>query len=157
MNAFIDEWDMEQRRLSRIEEQRSAMPPHQLKRLERFERETQLGLARVYGNRLNQQVAARIVESIVLDPACLCTVGGGPNEMPTTPAGWDDYARAQAEREPLAQLSIDASDAALKERIRREARDALPPARRMAMARSGELDGFLDDLVREKLQERAGV
>ena len=64
------------------------------------------------------EVSAHIVEGIILEPECLCTVGAGVNEMPTTAEGWDAMAKDLAQKEPLAVLSIEASDAALKEEIR---------------------------------------
>lgn len=157
MNAFNDEWEREKRRQSRIDAQIAVLPPHQAKRLSDAKHKLEIALARVYGNRLDERVSARIVEGVVLDPACLCTIGGGVNELPTTVVGWDQFARDQAGNEPLAKLSIDASDAGLKERIRQEARDALPGPKRLAMARAGTLDDHLDRVVTEKIQDRAGV
>lgn len=154
---FHDEWAMEQDRQSRIDAQLAVMPAHQKTRLETEQRELELALARVYGNRLHEEIAKRIVASMTLDPQCLCTIGGGVRELPNDRTGWDAYARQQAEQEPLAVLSVNAADAALKESIRQAARDALPAARRMAMARSGELDDHLEAVVRDTLRDQAGV
>ena len=157
MNAFSDEWEKEKRRQSRIDAQMAVLPPHQAQRLENTKHKLEVALARVFGNRLDARVSARIVEGVVLDPACLCTIGGGVNELPTTQIGWDQFALDQAENEPLAKLSIYASDATLKERIRQEARDALSGPKRLAMARAGTLDEHLDRVVTEQIQDRAGV
>lgn len=151
------ELDKENKRLSRIAAQHDAMPPHQMKRLEVAQRSLELGLARVYGNRLNAGVAQRIIDSMVLNPACLCSVGGGVNELPTTPAGWDGYARTLAKEEPLAQLSIDHSDAQLKSELRAEAEANMRPDDRIKMARAGTLDVHLADIVASRLEARAGV
>ncbi len=77
MNAFNDEWEKEKRRQSRIDAQMAVLPPHQAKRLSDAKHKLEIALARVFGNRLDERVSARIVEGVVLDPACLCTIGGG--------------------------------------------------------------------------------
>lgn len=154
--SIQDELDKDSHRRSRITTQHYVMPLHQKKRLEAAQRSLELGLARVYGNRLNAGVAQRIVEGMVLDPACLCSVGGGVNELPTTPAGWDTYAKQLANEEPLAQLSIEHSDAQLKAQLRAEVEQAMKPVDRIKMARSGTLDTHLADIVASKLEARAG-
>ena len=154
-NIIQTEIDRENDRQSRIETQLAVMPPHQKKRLEVAQREAELGLARVFGHRLNSQVAARIVEGIILKPEVLCTVGGGVNELPTTPQGWDAFAKDAANAEPLARLSIDHSDAQLRESTRRDVLEGMNPARKMAMARDGTLDAHLEQAVMERLEARS--
>ncbi|MDA8584981.1 hypothetical protein N9L47_01795 [Rhodobacteraceae bacterium] len=154
-HTIQSEIDRERDRQCRIETQVSAMPPHQKNRLEFAQREAELALARVFGHRLNSQVAARIVEGMVLNPAVLCTVGGGVNELPTTPRGWDAFAKEAANAEPLAKLSIDHADGQLRESLRREALDKMNPARKMAMAREGTLDSHLEQSVKERLEARS--
>lgn len=155
--SIHDEWEREKDRLSRIEAQLAVTPPHQLRRLESEKKKAGLALARVFGSRLNEAIAERIVEGMVLDPAVLCTIGGGVRELPSGTKGWDVWARYAAENEPLARLSIDASDAALKEQLRQQAHDALPAPKRITMARNGALDAYLDRVVNEKIQRRSGV
>lgn len=153
--SIQNEIDEENQRRSRIAAQIDVMPPHQLKRLEAAQRNLELALARTFGHRLNQEVASRIVTGMVLDPACLCSVGGGVQELPNTSQGWDAYARELANKEPLAKLSIDHSDAALKETIRNEAEQRLRPEDRIAMARAGMLDDHLAAIVATELEARS--
>ena len=155
--SIQNEIDKENKRQSRITAQHDAMPPHQKIRLEAAQRSLELALARAYGYRLNAGVAQRIVEGMVLDAACLCSVGGGVNELPTTPTGWDTYARNLADNEPLAKLSIDHADEGLKDEIRAEALSNMRPDDKMKMARAGTLDDHLADIVASKLEARAGL
>jgi len=157
MNDFTKEWEKEKRRQSRIDTQLAVLPPHQATRLDAVKRNLELALARTYGNRLDARVCQRIVDGVVLDPACLCTIGGGVNEMPTTNEGWDQYARQQAKGEPLAVLSIEASDAVLKEEIRDSELQSMRPERRLQLARAGTLDEHLNSVIASKLEIRAGV
>ncbi len=92
---------------------------------------------------------------MVLDPACLCSVGGAENVLPTSPQGWDAYARQLAGEEPLAKLSIDHSDAALKESIRADAEGRMRPEDRINMARAGTLDDHLASIVASELDARS--
>lgn len=155
--SIHDEWEREKNRLSRIEAQLAATPPHQMRRLESEKKKAGLALARVFGARLNEAIAERIVEGMVLDPAVLCTIGGGVRELPNDAKGWDAWARYAAENEPLARLSIDSSDAALKEQLSQEVLSSIPPAKRMDMARNGRLDAFIERQVKARIEARSGV
>ena len=155
--SFTTEWQQEKDRLSRIETQLAVMPPHQLKRLQAAQRQGELALARTFGNRLNARVSERIVAGMVLDPAVLCTIGGGVNELPTDAKGWDAWARTAIEREPLAKLSIDHSDAQLREELRRDVLDSIRPEQRISMARAGTLDAFVESEVKTRIEARSGV
>ena len=155
--SFIDEWEAEKDRLSRIETQLAVTPPHQLRRLESEKNKAALALARVFGSRLDEAVADRIIEGMVLDPSVICTIGGGVRELPNDAKGWDAWARYAVEKEPLAKLSIDSSDAALKEQLSQEVLSSIPPAKRMDMARNGRLDAFIEAEVKARIEARSGV
>lgn len=144
-------------RIARIENLLSTMPPHQTKRYEQAQHQLALGLARAFGTRLNEHVAQRIVDGLILDPECLCSISGGVNELPADVAGWAGYARRAAAVEPLAVLSIEASDAALREELWAAELEKIRPDRRLQMARAGSLDDHLNSVVKSKLEERAGV
>ncbi len=151
------EIDAENRRQSRIDEQLAVTLPHQMKRYEAIQQKTENALYRVHGNRLSPQVIDRMVAGLILEPSVLCSIGSSEiNEMPSDNMGWDRMARDLVEREPLAQLSIQHSDAELKEKLRQEITAAINPSQRLAMARSGELDNYVDQRVTAKLDERAG-
>lgn len=149
--------DAEKDRQSRIDAQRAVCPPHQLNRLKAVQRDAELALARTFGNRLDTAVSTRIVEGMVLLPEVLCSIGGGVNELPTTTKGWDAWAKVAVSMEPLAKLSIDASDASLKEELRQKALSALRPEQRLQMARAGTLDDHIEGVVREQIEARSGV
>ena len=151
------EIDAEKARQSRIDAQRAVCPPHQMKRLETAQREAELALARVYGHRLDPRVCGRIIEGMILSPEVLCTIGGGANELPTDAKGWDRWARDAANEEPLAKLSIEHSDAQLREEIRRTVLESIRPEQRLQMARAGTLDAHVEDEVKVKLEDRSGV
>lgn len=151
------EIDAEKDRQSRIDTQLAVMPPHQRKRLEDAQRQGELALARAFGHRLDERVSARIIEGMVLSPEVLCTVGGGVNELPVDAKGWDRWVKEAAAKEPLAKLSIDASDAALKEELRQQALGAMRPEQRLQMARAGTLDAYIDAEVKAKIEAGAGV
>lgn len=153
--SIQNEIDLENKRVSRIATQIDDMPSHQRYRLDAAMHSTEIALARVYGNRLNEHVSKRIVEGIVLDPAVLCTISGGVNELPTSQQGWDAFARDLASNEPLAKLSIDHSDAELKDEIRAEAMCNMRPDDKIKMARAGTLDGHLAGIVAAKLEARS--
>lgn len=150
------EIDKEKRRQSRIDNLLSTMPLHQGKLFEQAQHQLALGLARAHP-RLSQLVVQHIVDGLILDPECLCSISGGVNELPTTSEGWTNYARRASATEPLAVLSIEASDATLKEEIRAAEIQAMRPERRIQMARSGELDAHLENVIKSTLEARAGV
>ena len=149
--------DAEKDRQSRIDAQLAVMPPNQMKRLEAAQMNARVALARVYGHRLDARVSERVIDSMVLLPEVLCTIGGGVNELPVDAKGWDAWAKNAALKEPLAKLSIDASDASLKEELRQKALSALRPEKRLQMARAGTLDSHIEGVVREEIEAHAGV
>jgi hypothetical protein len=155
--AIQDVIDAEKVRQSRIDTQRAVCPPHQLNRLKAVQREAELALARTFGNRLDPAVSTRIVEGMILLPEVLCSIGGGVNELPTNAKGWDAWAKDAASKEPLAKLSIDASDASLKEELRQKTLSAMRPERRLHMARAGTLDDYIEGIVCEEIEARSGV
>ena len=146
--------DDEKDRISRIEALNASMPEHQAKRLEDVKRHAELALARCFGRRLHPSIAARLVDDLSLNPAVLCSIGGGVNELPTSAEGWEAFMTEAVKAESLAQASIDHSDAALKEQLRDEERAKLKGAERMAMARANTLDAYLNDAVKARLQDR---
>ncbi|PIE14851.1 MAG: hypothetical protein CSA68_09280 [Rhodobacterales bacterium] len=149
--------DAEKNRQSRIDAQRVVTPPHQIKRLEEAQMNARVALARKYGHRLDARVSERIIDGMILLPEVLCTIGGGVDELPNDAKGWDRWAANAVSQEPLAQLSIDASDAALKEELRKKTLAAMRPEQRLQMARAGTLDDHIEGIVREKIEARAGV
>ena len=149
-----NEIDQENERISRIEALMDAMPPHQMKRLDEVKREGELALARCYGHDLHADVAKRVVDNLVLNPAVLCTVGGGVNELPTSASGWDEFMASAVAAEPLAKASIDHSNAALKEKFRNEELAKLKGPVKIAMARARTLEAFLEDAVNARLEAR---
>jgi len=151
------EIDREKDRQSRIDQQMAVSPEYQSKHLRTVRQQTELAFARVFSHRLNERVRDRILDGLVLVPEVLCTIGGGMDELPTTAQGWDSFARELAEREPLAKLSIDHSDAQLKETIRQETLAAMRPEERLKMARAGTLDEHLDGIVKAQIESRAGL
>lgn len=151
------EIDAQNARQSRIDILLSTPPPHQLKRVEAEKHQAVLALARVYGHRQCEAVAARIVEGLVLEPETLVAVSGGVRELPHDAKGWDRWARAAAEREPLAKLSLDHSDAELKETIRRNVLAGIRSERRISMARAGMLDAYVEAEVKARIEARSGV
>ena len=155
--AIQDVIDAEKDRQSRIDAQRAVTPPHQIKRLEEAQMNARVALARKFGHRLDARVSERIIDSMILMPEVLCTIGGGVNELPIDAAGWDVWAADVVSSEPLAKLSIDASDASLKEELRQKALSELRPERRLQMARAGTLDEHIEGVVREQIETRSGV
>ena len=146
--------DEEKKRLSRIEALIDVMPPHQIKRLDEVKRQGELALARTYGYRLQPDIVARIVANLSLNPSVLCTIGGGVNELPTSAQGWDAFMKTAVEAEPLGKMSLDHSDAALKETFRNEELAKLKGADKLAMSRAGTLDGYIENLVQERIEAR---
>lgn len=151
------EIDAQNARQSRIDTLLATTPPHQLKRLESEKHQASLALARVFGHRLHQAVADRIVEGLVLEPETLVTISGGIRELPTDAKGWDRWARDAANKEPLAKLSINHSDAQLREELRREVLAEIRPEQRISMAREGTLDAHVEAAVKARLEARSGV
>ena len=149
--------DAEKDRQSRIEQQLGVMPPHQAKRLEQAQMNARVALARTFGHRLDARVSERIIEGMILEPEVLCTIGGGVNELPTDAKGWDRWAKDAASREPLAKLSLEHSDAQLREELRRQALEAIRPEDRLKMARAGTLDTHVDAEVKLRIEDRSGV
>jgi len=72
------EIDAQNARQSRIDNLLATTPPHQLKRLEAEKHQAALALARVFGHRLHQAVADRLVEGLVLEPETLVTIPAPP-------------------------------------------------------------------------------
>jgi hypothetical protein len=151
------EIDAARARQSRIDALLEKTPPHQMKRYREIQRQGELALARVFGGRLHARVSERIVEGMILDPEVLCSIGGGVNEMPTTTEGWHLWAKRAAAKEPLAALSINHSDAQLREELRRDVLDSIRPEQRISMARAGTLDAFVEGEVKARIEARSGV
>ena len=155
--SIQDQIDQDKHRQSCIDAQVAVTPEHQMKRLKAIKAQAELALARVYGHRLDERVSARIINGLALSPEVLCSIGGGVDEMPNNLRGWDAFVVAMAEQEPLAKLSIDHSDAQLKETIRQQAMNDLRPEQRLQMTRAGTLDAHLEKIVKFELEKRAGV
>lgn len=155
--AIQDVIDAENDRQSRIDAQLAVMPPHQMQRLEAAKLNARIALARVYGHRLDTRVSERIIDGMILLPEVLCSVGGGVDELPKNAIEWDAWAKDATSKEPLAKLSIDASNAALKEEIRQNVLSAMRPETRLQMARAGTLDDHIEGVVREQIEARSGV
>lgn len=153
------EWEDEKGLQSRIEAYISTLPPHQLKRLESERNNLNIALARVFGDRIAQIAVNKIVRDFAIFPECLGTVGGGLRELPDPEdrGGWNALATQLVNQQPLAKLSIEASDSQLKAKLADEVRSNMRPADKANMAHAGTLDSHVEKIVNAKLQERAGL
>lgn len=149
------EIDRENKRESRILTQLEGLTHTQKKRLSAAKHATEVALARVYGDRLNEGVSKRIIAGLVLQPEVLATISGGINELPTNQRGWDFFVRGLADAEPLAQMSIDSSDADLRKALSEEFLDSMHPKDKMHMARIDALDEHIAGVVAAKLESRS--
>lgn len=107
--------------------------------------------ARQYGDRLSTLVIENLAAEAVLNMTVLEAIHGQP---PLTEQSWDDLAKDIASEDQWVQLNVAHSDKKAAADIRERTLSGMPGARRMAMERSGELDAFVENAVREELDAR---
>lgn len=149
--AIQSEIDTHNQRQARITNLTSNMSAKSESKLRAVRHEFEVQLARHYGNRLDPMMAKHLVEGVVEVPAVIGAVFGEVDELPKTEGEWREFCRRQIESDELAVRSIEFNDEKEKMRIREDVLNSLAPATRMSMARSGELDDFLDHQVMQSL------
>jgi hypothetical protein len=138
--------------LNHIEQLEHGLTAKQLEKLETVRRSVEVALARQYGTRLTPIISDKLVKDSILRPDVLAHLEGATvAELPCNAAGWDHFARGMVEADELAQRNLIFSDAELRERLRGEARAAIPPQRRISLAREGKLDELLETQVEQAL------
>lgn len=144
-------------RESRLHALRSSSPKHQLDRLKPLEHQLELALARV-APQLAPIVISRLVESLILHPEVLIRLSGSElAELPSTPAGWNEFAKLAIKAEPLAVLNIESQDKTRREELRQAYLGKLSPADKMNQSRNGTLDAKIASFVDAELRRSAGL
>lgn len=144
-------------RLSRLNLLRSTSPAHQLARLPVLETAMAISLARLYGAKLTPIMTAHLIENLLLEPEVLVHMSGAQAELPTTPKGWDNFARDMVTKTPMARLCIESADANLKESLKQSYISKLSSADKMNKSRAGTLDKEAEAFVAAELQKNAGL
>lgn len=154
------EIDAENERQSRIDRLMDTSLPHQLKRLEDVRRIAEISIGQVFGHRLAPIVTNRILDGLILESEVLAHIGSATmRELPADDdrKGWASYVTRLVEKEPVAALSINSSDAKLNETLRQNFLAQIRPSDRLSLSRSGKLDEVLAAKIKEELQKRSGI
>lgn len=125
------------------ERMRAAFENHpNAQRVEEIERGVELELARKYGDKLPAIIVADILDGVVMLPE-VAGLLGTIDDAPTDAKGYARLAASLVANNMLAQRALAFADAEAKLAHQQAALNELPPSRKMAMARAGELDAYL--------------
>jgi hypothetical protein len=116
-----------------------------------------LALARRYGERLAPIMSDKLVSEVILRPEVIADLEGVDKELagvPTTRAGWAEWATDAVAACELSRRSIAASDHELRVQLEQDALAAVPAAQRLSMARRGTLGEHIEQRVDAALEER---
>lgn len=149
--AIQNEIDAYKHRQSKLTSLTSNMTSESAQRLREIRHRYEVELALRFGNRLDPMIVKRLVEGVVAVPEVIGAVFAGIDDTPKTQAEWAEFCDTQVQADELATRSVEFNDEKTKLRIHEIEIAALNPNVRMAMARSGELDSYLDDKVAERL------
>ncbi|MCK0104393.1 hypothetical protein [Pseudohalocynthiibacter sp. F2068] len=117
--------------------------------------QVEIALARTYGNRLSPIIVENLLSQVILNSSVLAHLEEvAVDEIPTNSKGWDSLAKELAEQDELACRNLDFSNSSLKAELRAQAVAAVQPSKRIAMARAGTLDTYLDECVIGELERR---
>ena len=144
-------------RVVRAEAARASMTPIERERYETFETKFRIELARHYGDRLSDIITEHLVRILPLDHRAIQAMVGTDLEVPRTAAQWRTFVSEITEREPLAILNLDHSDAQSQAAMRENAIQRLSPQQKINMSRDGSLEEWLQEQVTDEMHRRAGV
>lgn len=144
-------------RQARIENLTNGLTWKEQCHLSTVQRDAELALNRMYGGKISDLIMQRLLDGMILDSAVLATVSGGVNELPANQGAWDLWARQTVESDSLATICVANADEQLKAKIHKEALNDLDPAKRMELARNGTIDGYLDDVVKNRIAAFGGL
>lgn len=134
------------------ERMRAAFEKHpNAGRVEEIEHGVELALARKYGEKLPSIMVSDLVDGVITRPEILGLLGT-VDDAPADAAGYAQLATALVADSPLAQRALAFADAEAKLAHQQAALEELPPSRKMAMARAGELDAYLAAEVQRRLE-----
>lgn len=136
------------------ERMRAAFQDHpNAARVEEIERGVELALARKHGDKLPPIMVGDLLDSVITRPEVVGLLGT-VDDAPVDPEGYARLAAALVADSPLAQRALAFADAEAKLAHQQAALEELPPSRKMAMARAGELDAYLAAEVQRRLEAR---
>lgn len=138
-------------RRARADGIRAGLTSKELQRFEDAKNKLLIHWAALYGDRLNPLVIENMSAESLLNMDILEAVHGNP---PQSEESWRAIAMEIATGDEWVTRNLEFSDAKLKAEIRDRVLSELPGARRMAMQRSGELDGYVASAVQEELEAR---
>lgn len=108
--------------------------------------------AAIFGDRLSPLVVENMAAEAVLNMDVLDAVHGQP---PQTDASWRAVAQSIAGQDEWVSRNLAFSDESAKAEIRAQVLADISAPRRMTMSRSGELDGYVENAVREVIETRS--
>lgn len=130
----------------------ATLSPSEMQRYSDSVNTLRLHWASLYGDRLSPLVIDNMASEAVLNISVLEAIHGDP---PITEQAWRALAHEIASGDSWVTRNLEHSDAKVKAEIRENTLAALPGARRIAMQRSGELETYIDNAVREELDNRS--
>jgi len=130
---------------------KAGLTKHQLRRLDDLHSQVTVELARFYGDRLSQIVVDALVQESTACPEVLASVEGIDGCMPSSRAEWGAFVKKLVRSNEIARRNLAFSDAKKSEVLRQEELALLRPDQRVTLARNGELDCYLSDRVRGRL------
>lgn len=130
---------------------KAGLTKNQLRRLDDLHAQVTVELARFYGDRLSPIVAEALVQESTTCPEVLASVEGVDGCMPSSHAKWAVFVQKLVQNNEIARRNLAFSDAKMSEVLCQEELALLRPDQRVTLARNGELDRYLSDRVRERL------
>jgi len=130
----------------------AQLTPQQKKRLGVIHRRVRLELAKEYGDKLAPVIVESLLRSATVDSDVVAAIEGLKGCLPSSDTAWRSFAKRLVEGDDLALRNLSFREAARKAEIRDVELAKISPARRMQLARTGELDALLQQIVSEQLE-----
>ncbi len=138
--------------LGNIEELYSGLTPTERNKLEQIQTDIRVALGRIYGDDLSDLMTGALVRESICHPDVIAAVSGVEGALPMTRAQWNELAVDLLNGNELAQRNVEFSRESRLHGIRSEELQKLNPQQRMNLARSGQLDEFVEARVSARLE-----
>ncbi|NDW53659.1 hypothetical protein [Aliiroseovarius sp. PrR006] len=140
--------------MNHVEALEAGLTATQAIKLDGLRHSFEVALARCYGTKLAPIICRKLTQDLILRPDVLAFLEGAMvEEIPDSIDGWDEIAREMVGKDDLAQRNLRFSNEELRLKILSEIQTSMRPAHRLELARSGELDTYLEARVLDELEK----
>jgi len=127
-------------------------------RYEVIQTKIELELGKSFGHKLPKICTDRLIDRVLLSPTIYAHVVSGDNiHLPQTASEWSHFTKDLADNDIFANAALINADRAWKAQVKEDALAAIPPAQKISMQRSGNLDSFLSEKLQSAINERTGL